>query len=172
MNLLKERFHFEYRLEKDFDAYDLVIAKGGPKLKAAAPGRRPPGAGSGARHSCARSVLDQDPDSPSCPPAAPPRKGEQRRRHSPDVSIRLSGAVDWHARAPGGTNIGQDRLDRPLRFQAGVLRGPVEHGRRHRCPGAGCVRRAGKQLGLKLEKTTVLLDLLVIEQLQRKVTEN
>ncbi len=29
-----------------------------------------------------------------------------------------------------------------------------------------------KQLGLKLERTTVLLDLLVIEQLQRKVTEN
>jgi uncharacterized protein (TIGR03435 family) len=39
VNLLKERFHFAYHLEqRDFDAYDLVVAKGGPNLKEA---RRP-----------------------------------------------------------------------------------------------------------------------------------
>ena len=42
LNLLKERFHFTYHSEKkDFDAYALVVAKGGPKWKQAAPADGP-----------------------------------------------------------------------------------------------------------------------------------
>ncbi len=37
-NLLKERFHLAYHfIKKDVDGFNLVIAKGGPKLKQAAP---------------------------------------------------------------------------------------------------------------------------------------
>src|SRR5262249_10590709 len=45
LNLLKERFHLAYHQEKRmFDLYTLVVAKGGPKLKDAAPanGELPP----------------------------------------------------------------------------------------------------------------------------------
>jgi uncharacterized protein (TIGR03435 family) len=42
LNLLKERFHLTYHSEKkNFDAYALVVAKGGPKLKDAAPADGP-----------------------------------------------------------------------------------------------------------------------------------
>jgi uncharacterized protein (TIGR03435 family) len=38
LNLLKERFHLTFHREKkEFDMYTLVVAKGGSKLKEAAP---------------------------------------------------------------------------------------------------------------------------------------
>jgi uncharacterized protein (TIGR03435 family) len=174
-NLLKERFHFAFHLEqKDFDAYDLVVAKGGPKLKEAAPvdGPLPPAPAVGTP--APAPVLDQD-GFPVLPAGRRAAQGVTRdsvtrltfRMSSPAqlggmLGLRLAGA-----RIADKTGL-TGPYDFKLEFSTGVLNVDGNPG----APAPDVFTALEKQLGLKLEKTKIQLDVLTIDHIDRRPTEN
>ena len=175
VNLLKERFHLAYHLDKkDFDAYDLVIAKGGPKLKDAQPadGLPPPAPTPGAR--APAPVLDQD-GFPVLSSGRTNAQGSTKdgvtrmtfRMSSPAQLIGMLGLSLGGARITDKTGL-TGKYDFRLEFAPRRL--TVEAGAGDSAPDVFAA--LDKQLGLKLEKTTIQLDVLAIDHLDRKPSDN
>jgi uncharacterized protein (TIGR03435 family) len=92
-NLLKERFDLAFHLtKKEIDAYTLVVAKGGPKLKPAAPPDAMPGTVS---RDAEPGTLDQD-GFPQLPPGytANARAGASYTTGSVRMTFRKSSPAD------------------------------------------------------------------------------
>jgi uncharacterized protein (TIGR03435 family) len=173
VNLLKERFHFEYHLEKkDFDAYDLVVAKGGPKLKEAAPadGTLPPAPVPGAP--APTPVLDQDgfPQLPAGRTAAQgvSRDGVTRQTFRMASPKQLVGMLGLRV----GRISDKTGLTGPYDFKLEFSTGRLSTNGDAPDPAPDVFTAVEKQLGLRLEKTTVPLDVLTIDHLDRHPAEN
>ncbi|HEY1754954.1 MAG TPA: TIGR03435 family protein [Bryobacteraceae bacterium] len=178
-NLLKERFHFAFHLErKDFDAYDLVISKGGPKLKEAAPAEStaPPTPQPGTRAPAA--VLDQD-GFPVLPPGftnfrGVGKDGIQRMTFRKSSLEDLGRALELSTRPARITDktglTGQ--YDFKLEFSTARLQAGPDATGSASGSAPDVFTAVEKQLGLKLEKAKVQLDVLVIDHLDRQPDDN
>lgn len=184
-NLVKERFHITlHREKKDFDAYTLIVAKGGPKLQEAA-----------------------ERDGPLAAPSkiASPPKSEFDQRGFPVIQVGTAAYVtNGHARATfravrvsqllsmlssqflGSTHL-EDKTgltgtyDFKLEFSTAGLLGRLtiaDTQRKAGSPGSAAdpapdlFTALEKQLGLKLEKSRISLDVIVIEHIDKVPTEN
>ena len=175
VSLLKERFHFAYHLDKkDFDAYDLVVAKGGSKLKDAEPADGPPPPAPVPGTPAPAPVLDKD-GFPILPRGRTSAQGSSRngvtrmtfRMSSPAQLIGMLGLSLGGARVTDKTGL-TSKYDFKLEFSRGPL--TVDAGDRDSAP--DLFNAVEKQLGLKLEKSTIQLDVLVIDHLDRKPLDN
>jgi uncharacterized protein (TIGR03435 family) len=180
-NLLKERFHLAFHVErKDFDVYDLVVAKGGLKLKAAAPadGPLPPAPQPGTR--ARQPILDQD----GFPVLLAGRANAQgvTRDGITRLTFRMSSPTELRgmlALTLGGARmVDKTGLTGPydfkLEFSRTGLRGQAAADAADSAsePGPDLFTALEKQLGLKLEKSTTKLDVIMIDHLDRQPTPN
>jgi uncharacterized protein (TIGR03435 family) len=190
LNLLKERFHLAYHREKKvFDLYTLTIAKGGPKLKDAAeadgPLPSPPQPGTRA----VAAPLDRD-GFPILPAGRRNAQGQGRggvsrmtfRMATPEMLLSMLGFSLGGARSEDKTGL-MGTYDFHLEVSTASLPGRIG-----RPPGAPAPGGLGaedatdpapdlftaleKQLGLKLEKGKTELEVTVIDQFDKKPTEN
>jgi uncharacterized protein (TIGR03435 family) len=184
LNLLKERFHLTYHTEKkDFDLYTLVVAKGGPKLKEAAPAEGTP------------------PEAPQPPPRdrdgfpqLPP--GIRRASGVTDHGVtrqafRMYTMQDFLGMLRG--SLGSSRLadktgltgkyDFTLEFSRAGLPGPMLNNIYGSLPpvpvenedpsgGPTLFNALEKQLGLKLEKSKTQLDVMMVDHMDKRPIEN
>jgi uncharacterized protein (TIGR03435 family) len=190
LNLLKERFHLTFHREKkDFDMYALVVGKGGPKLKeaASADGTLPPRPESGTL--APTPVLDRD----GFPQLPAGRTGAQgitrngvtritaRMETAEGLARMLRGSLRGGVRTEDHTGL-TGKYDFRLEFSK-ESPGPMgRSGLAVAPPGAAAdvasdaapdlFSALEKQLGLKLEKSKIQLDVVVIDHFDRKPTEN
>jgi len=150
-NLLEERFHLAYhRTQKEFPVYSLVVAPNGPKLKAAVPQSTPQGMGIMA--SCGGDRLK-----------AP-------GRNAAGVAQALQSAVG--ARVVDKTGL-TGTYDVELYF--GVDRsvgGGIMNCEGKSLDAPGVFEAVQQQLGLKLEKGSTLLEVIVVDHLDKTPVEN
>jgi uncharacterized protein (TIGR03435 family) len=188
LNLLKERFHLTYHGEKkDFDSYALVVAKGGPKLKAAAPaGGTGPASEPPPPDGIARPAsLDRDgfPQLPAGRPGFQGRgqNGVTRWTFRMETPSRLASLLQFQlrpSRIVDKTGL-TGTYDFNLEFSTAGLTGPgrglaartaEEADEPDRAPNVFVALE--KQLGLKLEKSRLQLDVIVIDHMDKQPTEN
>ncbi len=183
LNLLKDRFHLTYHREKkDFPLYTLVLAKGGPKLKDAAPADGPlaelPQVGTPAR--AAPTDADGFPQLPFGRPGMQGRGGGGGMRLTFRMSTMqmLLQSVEFSlgpSRSEDKTGL-TGKYDFNLMYSEAGLPGPG--GRAPR--GAPDDSDAGpdlftaleKQLGLRLEKSKTQLDVVIVDHMDKEPTEN
>lgn len=167
-SLLMERFHLIFHREKkDFDSYELIVAKGGPKLKEAALADGLPQAASKLGTPAPAPTLDQD-GFAQLPPGV--------------------------TNAAGNSNGGIQRMTYRMMDTEGLLRtlifplrtshlvdktgltGKYDFKLEYASNADGAApdlfTALEKQIGLKLEKSTTKLDVIVIDHLDRRPTEN
>jgi uncharacterized protein (TIGR03435 family) len=183
LNLLKDRFHLAYHSEqKDFDVYTLVVAKGGSKLKDAAPadGPLPPPPVPGTRAVAAPSDRDGFPILPAGRSNAQghTEKGVSRmtfRMSTPATLLGMLGFSLGGARTVDHTGL-TGKYDFQIVFsQLGL---PGIGGRGGLAvdditdPAPDLFTALEKQLGLKLEKSKTKLDVVVIDHMDKQPTEN
>ena len=185
LNLLKERFHLTYHREKkDFDLYALVVAKGGPKLRKAAPadGPTPPPPGTIA----APAPLDRD-GFPQLPAGRPGFQGRREngvirwtfRMKTPEQLATMLQTALSPSRIADKTGL-TGTYDFHLEFSNAGLTGPMGRGAAAPPPGEAeqpdlapnLFAALEKQLGLKLEKSKTQLDVIVIDHMDKQPTEN
>jgi uncharacterized protein (TIGR03435 family) len=177
-NLLRDRFHLAYHwTKKEIDSYSLVVAKGGPKMKAAAPASGPapvpPKAGP-----LPAPVLDQD-GFPRLPEGyqgnqQSSKNGVMRmtfRSASPaDLVARLSRGVFPLVDKTGLTGPYDFTLEYDVEsFVALLGASPID---RESDPAPDIFTALEKQLGLKMEKGKTQIDVVVIDHLDRRPAEN
>jgi uncharacterized protein (TIGR03435 family) len=173
--LLKARFHLAYHFEKRaFDAYDLAVAKGGPKLKPAAPRQDPAPADADPEGPRMPAGKDQD-GFPLLPPGIPNFQGQ--------------GGTDGHLRSTARAlpmSVVVTFLEGRLRHEQVYylidktgLTGTYDFTLDSSNRGPGVVSPAPdffaaveQQLGLKFEKTNVDAQVLVIDHIDKTPTEN
>jgi uncharacterized protein (TIGR03435 family) len=150
-NLLTERFHMTYHTGKrEFPVYNLTVGKNGPKLKASA--GEPAGPGVRINASCQGDHMLAN------------------GRDAAGVAQALQSAVG--ARVVDQTGL-TGRYDFDLYF--GVDRSgrtTVMNCKDIPLDAPGVFEAVDKQLGLKLEKNSAMLDLVVIDQLDKAPTDN
>jgi len=183
LNLLKDRFHVTYHADKkDFDVYTLVLAKGGSKLKDAAPadGALPPPPVPGTRAVAAPRDRDGFPILPAGRSNAQghTEKGVSRltfRMSTPATLLGFLGLSLGSARTVDQTGL-TGKYDFQIEFsQLGL---PGIGGRGGLAvddisdPAPDLFAALEKQLGLKLEKSKTKLDIVVIDHMDRQPTEN
>jgi uncharacterized protein (TIGR03435 family) len=187
LNLLKERFHLTYHSEKrNFDVYTLVVAKGGSKLKNAAPSNGPPPEAPEPGTIATPSSLDRD----GFPQLPAGRFNFEGRSHNGVSRLSFRMATSQQL-----ANILQSQLmpsrivdktgltgayDFNLEFSRAGLPGVM--GRSLTVPSLGesdqtdpapdLFSALEKQLGLKLEKSKAPLDVIVIDHMDKGPTEN
>jgi uncharacterized protein (TIGR03435 family) len=183
LNLLGERFHLAYHREKrEFDAYLLTVAKGGPKLKDAQPvtdgpsqippAQAPPAPGT-------RTTLDRD-GFPLLPPGLPGLRGNQSNGVT-RVTFRMSTPADLAGIVSivVGTSRVVDRTG---------LSGKYDFKLEYATPiatkaGPALFEAVGdsapdifsavdKQLGLKLQKGKAAFEVIVVDRIDRTPVEN
>jgi uncharacterized protein (TIGR03435 family) len=189
-NLLKERFHLTFHREKrDFDMYALVVAKGGPKLKEAAPADGPPPSPPEPGTPARRAALDRD-GFPQLPPGRSSAQGVTNngvsrftfRMSTPQTLLGMLSLSLGRARTEDKTGL-SGQYDFTLEFSQAGLPGPMGRGSLTAAPpGAGgeiasdpapnLFSAIEKQLGLKLEKSKTQLDVVVIDHFDKTPTEN
>ncbi len=170
-NLLIERFKITFHHEqKELPAYDLVIAKNGPKLKEAEP---PP---------------PEDPDSPKLPTARPPRKLDK------DGFPILPPGRQWITDMDGPRWVQRftdASMEQFARYAANIVGQPVSDAtglkgkydfilkwisdRGRPSPddtGPNIFEALQAQLGLKLESKKTTVDVMVIDHIEKTPTEN
>lgn len=201
-NLLKERFHLEYHREKrEFDTYELVVAKGGSKLKDAEVPAQTPQVPSGPLR--ATRGDDGFPVLPACWPMAVGVGG------SAQMFISLP-ALEAAARgpAPGGrrpfglgpakftlrmVTVGQliavaqgymdsshvvdhtgltGKYDVKVAFATGPPPPGVAPTEEATEPAPDVVAAFEKHLGLKFEKAKVPLDVIVVDRIEKTPDDN
>jgi uncharacterized protein (TIGR03435 family) len=183
-NLVNERFHMTlHREKKDFDAYRLVVAKGGPKLQEAAePKAPPPAPQTGAS---AKSEFDQR-GFPVIPvgTAAYVTNGHARATFR---KVRVSQLLsELSSQFLGSTHL-EDQTgltgtyDFKLEFSTAGLLGRLAVADAQRKGGSAGIAAdpvpdlftaLEKQLGLKLEKSKATLEVIVIDHIDKVPTEN
>jgi uncharacterized protein (TIGR03435 family) len=167
-NLLAERFHLTFHREKkEGNVYELVVAKNGPKLKAStkdpAPqnGREPPS-----------GPPKLGPDGF---PALPPGRGYRMAMMNDRASAQFT---DGSMSELAGLVAGQ--LGRPV-TDATQLRGKYEFtlrwsmqglGKPGDDPGPTLFVALQEQLGLKLEQKKGMIDMIVIDHIDKVPTDN
>jgi uncharacterized protein (TIGR03435 family) len=186
LNLLKKRFHLTYHSEKkDFDAYALVVAKGGPKLKDASPADGPlPEAQPGTFATA--GPLDRQ-GFPQLPAGrsdfrGTTENGVTREAFRMVTLQQLSNMLQFMLK--GSRIVDKTGLtgayDFHLEFSNAGLPGPMGRGLAAPSPGEAGQPAAApdlftaleKQLGLKLEKSKTQLDVIVIDHMDKTPTEN
>jgi len=171
-NLLAERFKLTLHHEKkEMQAYELAVAKGGSKLKESAP---PP---------------PEDPDAPKPPPADLSKKDENG---FPVLPPGRQSAMVAIASGYAAQRFAQVSMDTFAKDLAGQLRRPVIDGtelkgtydftlrwiREGSGPsaseetGPNIFRALQEQLGLKLESKKRMVDVLVVDHVEKTPTEN
>lgn len=175
-NLLKERFHLAFhRVQKALVSYDLTVAKGGPKLKEAAP----PDSALPPRTRGTPAVLDRD-GFPVLPPGytdgtSVVSNGVAHQTYrmgsigSVVAILQFSGSLE-SARINDRTGL-TGNYDFRLEY-APVRRGAAAPATTPSDPAPDLSTAVEQQLGLKLVKSTVMLDNVVIDHLDRQPTEN
>ncbi|MGZ4824437.1 MAG: TIGR03435 family protein [Terriglobales bacterium] len=182
-NLVKERFHLTFHNErKDFDAYTLVVAKGGPKLQESTESKAPPPAPQ--TEAPAKSEFDQR-GFPVIPvgTAAYVTNGLARATFR---KVRVSQLLSvLSSQFLGSTHL-EDKTgltgsyDFHLEFSTTGLGGRLAVADTQRKASAGIAADPApdlftaleKQLGLKLAKSKVSLDVIVIDHIDKIPTEN
>jgi uncharacterized protein (TIGR03435 family) len=166
-NLLAERFHLTvHREKKEANVYDLVVAKNGPKLKEAAKapapqdGPEPPGP----------LKLDQD-GYPVVPRGRGPRMaftGDRGTAVFTDGSMgQLVDLLSHQVNRPVTDSTGlKGRYDFSLRWSMEGVGKPGDD------PGPTIFAAVQEQLGLKLEQKKGLIDMIVIDHIDKVPTEN
>jgi uncharacterized protein (TIGR03435 family) len=187
LNLLKERFHLTYHSEKkNFDAYALDVAKGGPKLKDAAPADGPLPEAPQPGTIATAAPLDRD-GFPQLPAGRPGFQGRGQngvthwtfRMETPQQLSTLLLFTLWGSRIVDKTGL-TGPYDFTLEFSNEGLPGPMGRGLVAPPPGEADQPDAApdlfsaleKQLGLKLEKSKTQLDVIVIDHMDKQPTEN
>lgn len=192
LNLLKDRFYLAFHTEKkEFDIYTLVVAKGGHKLKDAAPADGPlpeaPAPGTRAQ----QAPLDRD-GFPQLPAGRTNAQGVTNnglsrftfRMSTPQTMLRMFSIVLGSNRSEDRTGL-TGSYDFKLEFSATGLPGPLGQIRPTVAPagpepaatasdpgGPDLFTALEKQLGLKLEKSKTQLDVFVIDRMDKTPTEN
>jgi uncharacterized protein (TIGR03435 family) len=170
-NLLKDRFNLAFhRTKKDIDAYSLVIAKGGPKLKEAALSNGSPAPPSPA--------FDQDgfPNLPEGTKNFRSAAGDGITR----MTFRMSSPTDLAGSLMRGVIPLVDetgltgKYDFKLVYSSESLIALIAPGQAREPTDAApdIFTALEKQLGLKLEKRRTQLDVLVIDHLDKRPTED
>jgi len=186
INLLKERFHMTYHSEKkEFDLYALVLAKGGSKLKDAAPadGPLPDPPQPGTR--AVAAPLDRD-GFPQLPAGRPGSQGrgangvtrETYRMATPQMLLNMIQFELRPSRTVDKTGL-TGKYDFTLAYSNMGLTGPMGRSL-SATPGEADLPDSApdlftaleKQLGLKLEKSKTQLDMIVIDHMDKQPTEN
>ncbi len=186
LNLLKERFHLTYHVVKrDFDLYALTIAKGGAKLKDAAPAEGPaPSSPFGP----GRVPLDRN-GFPQLPPGQRASQGrtENGVRYQAFRMYTMPDLLDTIRRwIGGGRSVDKTgltrRYDFTLELSPDGLPWLTPRASPRASPQPGAIDDPGgaptlfgaleKQLGLKLEKSKTQLDVFVIDRMDKRPTEN
>jgi uncharacterized protein (TIGR03435 family) len=187
LNLLKERFHLTYHsAKKDFDAYALVVAKGGSKLRDAAPADGPPPEPPQPGTIATPAPMDRD-GFPQLPAGRPGFQGRGQngvirwtfRMETPEQLARLLQFQLGPSRVADKTGL-TGQYDFNLEFSNAGLPGPLGRGLAAPAPGEAAEPDAApdlftaleKQLGLKLEKSKTQLDAIVIDHMDKQPTEN
>jgi uncharacterized protein (TIGR03435 family) len=187
LNLLKERFHLTYHSEKkNFDLYALIVAKGGPKLKDAAPADRPLPEAPQPGTIATPAPLDRD-GFPQLPAGRPGFQGRTEngvtrltfRMETPRQLLNLLQFQLSPSRTVDKTGL-TGPYDFTLEFSNAGLPGPMGRGLAAPSPGEAGQPDAApdlftaleKQLGLKLEKSKTQLDVIVIDHLDKQPIEN
>jgi uncharacterized protein (TIGR03435 family) len=178
-NLLRERFHLAYHwTKKEIDTYTLVVAKGGPKLKAAAAPAGPAAPALIGPQSSAPYGLNGDgfPRLPEAYQGAAQSSKDGVMR----MTFRMASPADLVARLSRGVL--------PL-VDATGLKGPYDFTLEYDVEsfvallGATPIDRPDnaapdiftaleRQLGLKMEKGRTQIDVVVIDHIDRQPTEN
>jgi uncharacterized protein (TIGR03435 family) len=171
-NLLLERFKMTFHHEqRELQTYNLVVAKGGPKLKES-PGTPLPGDSSDYK-----------------PPPGPVKKDEDGFPVIPDEDPRpMMSAIDgprWVQRFGRRTmeqlaHYVETLVDRPVNDATGLtanydftLKWINNRGRRSDDDNGPTIFEAlQSQLGLKLEPAKAMIDVLVIDHIEKAPTEN
>jgi uncharacterized protein (TIGR03435 family) len=187
LNLLKERFHLTYHSEKkNFDLYALNVAKGGPKLRAAAPAAGPLPDAPRPGTIVTPAPVDRD-GFPQLPAGRPGFQGKtengvNRWTFRMETPQQLLSALQF-ALSPSRT-VDKTGLtgtyDFTLEFSSAGLPGPMGRGFGVTPAGEAGQPDAApdlftaleKQLGLKLEKSKTQLDVIVIDHMDKVPTEN
>jgi uncharacterized protein (TIGR03435 family) len=165
-NLLKERFNFSYHfVKKDYSELSLVLSKNGPKLKEAAPpdGLSPPRPEPGVP--APTPSLDRD-RYPILPAGYPNFTGiaTEGVTYTTFRSTTLANLVRLLRLTAGARVVDQTGLTGNYDFK---LEYSVSGD-----PAPDLFTALEKQLGLKLEKTKVPLNALVIDHLDQKPSDN
>jgi len=175
-NLLKARFHLAYHFEKrNFDAYNLVVAKGGAKLKPAAAPQGPAPSDADTAGPRAPAAKDQD-GFPILPPGRPNSQGQG----GPDGHLRTTVRAFPMSRI---VELFQVQLRRWYQVNylidktglTGTYDFKLDYS--NRAPGADSTApdflvAIEQQLGLKFEKTKLPVDVLVIDHIDKTPTDN
>jgi len=167
-NLLAERFHLTvHREKKEASVYELVVAKNGPKLKESA---KTPATKDGAVQPFVFPKLGQD-GFPVPPPGRGYRMAMMNDRGTAEFTDATMGQLV-------GLLAGQ--LGRPVTDATGLkgkydfsLRWSMEGlGKPGDDPGPTIFGAVQEQLGLKLEQKKGMIDMIVIDHLDKAPTEN
>jgi uncharacterized protein (TIGR03435 family) len=187
LNLLTERFHLAYHREKkDFDVYTLVVAKGGPKLKDAAPPDGPPPEAPQPGTRAVAAPVDRD-GFPQLPAGRASAQGRSQngvelvtfRMATPQALLSMLSFALMPSRTVDKTGL-TGKYDFTLRYSQVGLPGPM--GRRLSAappgdadlsdPAPDLFTALEKQLGLKLEKSKTQLDVIVVDRMDKQPTDN
>jgi uncharacterized protein (TIGR03435 family) len=179
LNLLKERFHLAYHSEKKgFDAYALVVAKGGPKLKDAAPAIGPLPEAPQPGTVATPATLDRD-GFPQLPAGRPGFQGRgqnwvMRETYRMATLQQLSSHLQFMLR--GSRIVDKTGLtgtyDFTLECSTAGLLGRGAAADIASDPAPDLFSALESQLGLKLEKSKTQLDAIVIDHMDKTPTEN
>jgi uncharacterized protein (TIGR03435 family) len=166
-NLLRERFHLAFHYEKkEATTYDLVVAKNGPKFKESGP---PPDAPAGPPTAPGRATIGPDGF-----PVLPAGRGMAmmggvaRMRQPEETMARLADMLSGQVGSPVGDatgltgkyDIGLYWSTRRLAADAGDDAGPT------------IFDAVQEQLGLRLQAKKGMIDVLVIDHVDKTPTEN
>jgi uncharacterized protein (TIGR03435 family) len=171
-DLLVERFKLTFhREEKQMPTYDLVVAKNGPKLKES-PEAPPPGDPSAYKRPPGPSKMDKD-GFPIIPPEDPrpmmfamegPRSVQRFGQRSME---QLAGYVATLVDRPVEDATGlKGKYDFTLKWMNDRLLRPGDDS------GPNIFEALQAQLGLKLESTKNIVDIFVVDHIEKAPTEN
>lgn len=177
-SLLKERFHLSFHFDKrDIDGYSLVVAKNGPKLKAAAPPDGPPPKKPDVGGAGAQVLTDQD-GFPVLPNGYPDLKGLGSADGYSRITAKMMPLSMLLGLLEGRLKIAHiidktgltGTFDFRLEFGSPVpQQGPTAN---QNDPSTDLFSALQGQLGLRLEKTKIHVDVLVIDHIDTFPTEN
>jgi uncharacterized protein (TIGR03435 family) len=167
-HLLAERFKLSFHYEKkELPVYDLVVAKGGPKMKESAHVGTPPES---------KRILDQDGFSYTPMPNSMQvaRANGLTRWVGNNVSVDMLGRwLEQTGRSVTNATALPGKYDFTLTFTSDSLTGPSAAAQPSEVEGGLSIFAAlEKQLGLRLESKKNIIDIFVIDHAEKTPLEN